>query len=312
MLATAAAQLPVGDDWTYEVKWDGYRTLAVKDGSQIRLLSRNMKDVTAQYPSVAAAARSVSATSAVIDGEVVALDADGRPTFQALHHRQAEVVAFYAFDLLSLNGADLMRQPLVERRGALAKLVAGSSLLLSEPLDGSPDQIEAAVRGLGLEGLVAKRARSLYQPGRRSDQWIKVKFGLRQEFVIGGYKPLDAGFDSVLVGYYDGKRLRYAGKVRAGFAPRTRAALFDAVAPHAADACPFDDLPNARKSHWGEGITAGDMAGLRWVRPRVVVEVAFTEWTRDHHLRHASFVGLRIDKKAREVRREPGPRPREE
>jgi bifunctional non-homologous end joining protein LigD len=175
---------------------------------------------------------------------------------------------------------------------------------LSEPLPGTPAQIEAAVRALGLEGVVAKRRDSRYEPGKRSDAWIKVKFNRRQEFVIGGYKPAAPSFDSVLVGYYQGRQLFYAGKVRAGFTPHARADVFRAIAPLETARCPFVNLPNARSSHWGEGITGDDMKSLRWVRPRIVVEVAFTEWTRDGNLRHSSFAGVRTDKAAKDVVRE--------
>ncbi len=152
--------------------------------------------------------------------------------------------------------------------------------------------------------MVAKRVNSLYEPGRRSRSWIKVKFHKRQEFVIGGYKPAGDTFDSVLVGYFERRRFFYAGKVRAGLTPRTRAELFEQIRPHEISSCPFVNLPNTTgKSHWGEGITAEDMAALRWVNPWVVIEVAFTEWTAGGNLRHASYVAMRNDKAAAGVRR---------
>ena len=186
----------------------------------------------------------------------------------------------------------------------LAAAAQGTSILVSEPLPGTPAQIEKAVRELGLEGVVAKRRSSRYEAGRRSEAWLKVRFSRRQEFVVGGYKPANAGFDSVLVGYYDRGRLHYAGKVRAGFTPHARAELMRRLAPIERQSCPFVNLPSTRSSHWGEGVTADDMAALKWVKPAVVVEVAFTEWTRDGNLRHAAYVGPREDKPAREVRRE--------
>jgi bifunctional non-homologous end joining protein LigD len=134
---------------------------------------------------------------------------------------------------------------------------------------------------------------------------VKVKFARRQEFVVGGFKPDGGGgFDSLLVGYYEGRALKFAGKVRAGFTPRTRAALFEALAPLAAPKCPFANLPTSKTSHWGEGVTAEEMESLRWVTPKIVIEVTFTEWTRDGNLRHASFAGVRSDKAARGVHRE--------
>ena len=303
-MATAASELPAGPSWTYEVKWDGYRTLAVKDGTVVRLFSRNLKNVTSTYPSIAAAAAGARAATAIIDGEVVALDDGGRPSFQALHHQQAHTLAFFAFDLLHLDGRDLVRLPLSERRRLLAGLVEATPILLSEPLPGDPRDIEQAVRRLGLEGVVAKRGDSRYEAGKRSEAWIKVRFAARQELVVGGFRPGGGSIDSVLVGYFDGKRLRFAGKVRAGFTPRTRALLFERIKGLEIERCPFVNLPSPGRGRWGEGVTLEDMKSLKWVRPRVVVEVAFTEWTRDGNLRHAAFVGLRTDRDARDVRRE--------
>jgi bifunctional non-homologous end joining protein LigD len=304
MLATTAAELPVGDLWSYEVKWDGYRTLAEKDGARVRLLSRNLNDATANYPTVARAVAELRAEQALLDGEVVAIDESGRPSFQALHHRAAHTVVFYAFDVLHLNGKDLTRLPLDERREALASVVAGTQLLRSEPLPGTPSQIEAAVRGLRLEGVIAKRRDSLYEPGRRSKRWVKVKFNQRQEFVVGGVKPNGASFESLLVGYYEGKRLLFAGKVRAGLRPHNRGEIARRLAGSDTPRCPFADLPSGTIGHWGEGITEDEMKTLRWVEPRLVVEVSFVEWPSDGLLRHSEFVALRTDKKARDVRRD--------
>ena len=304
MLATAASRLPSGDGWTYEVKWDGYRTLAVVDAGSIRLLSRNLKNTTAAYPTVVRAVAGVKATSAILDGEIVALDESGRPSFQALHHGARHTLVFYAFDLLFLNGRDLTAQPLERRRAELSTLVGNTPVLLSEPLPGSPEQIETEIRRMRLEGVVAKRTRSRYEPGRRSRAWIKVRFNRRQEFVIGGFKPGPAHFESILVGHYEGRKLLFASKVRAGFREHTRADVYRRLKPLVTTPCPFANLPNSGTSHWGEGITAEDMTRLVWVKPEVVVEVEFVEWTLDSLLRHPVFVGIRTDKSAREVRRE--------
>jgi bifunctional non-homologous end joining protein LigD len=305
-MATRATALPSGPEWTYEVKWDGYRAQAVKNGPRIALASRNLKDITRQFPGVAAAAAGLRASSAVIDGEIVAIDAAGRPSFQALHHMSFEglTVVYYAFDLVHLDGRDLTRLPLDERRASLRAVVDRSSVLLSEPLPGGPDVIAAAVRDMGLEGVIAKRRRSMYTPGRRSDSWIKVRFAKHQELVVGGYKPTAVPFDSLIVGYYDGAKLMCAGKVRNGFTPAARADLFARMTPLESRRCPFANLPSARSSHWGEGITADEMDEIRWLKPSLVVEVSFAEWTRDGSLRHAAFIGRRDDKPAREVRRE--------
>lgn len=304
MLATSASTLPRGDEWTYEVKWDGYRTLAWKQGTRVKLLSRNLKDATAQYPSVARAVATVHADAALLDGEIVAVDENGRPSFQALHHQSAQAIVYYAFDLLHLNGRDLTRAPLDERRAALAPVLERTHVLRSDPLPGTAEQIEEAVRGLQLEGVVAKRRRSRYEPGRRSPSWVKVKFNRRQEFVVGGFKPNADSFESLLVGYYDGRNLLYASKVRAGLTPHARTDILRRITPDLAKTCPFANLPIDRSGHWGEGITAEDMASLRWVKPKLVVEVSFVEWTRDRLLRHAEFVGIRDDKRPREVRRD--------
>jgi DNA ligase D-like protein (predicted ligase) len=304
MMAVSAASLPVGAGWTYEVKWDGYRTLIMKEEARVRLFSRNLRDVSTQYAAVTRAAASLQAAHAIVDGEVLALDDEGRPSFQALHHQAAAAYAYCAFDLLHLDGRDLSRAPLEQRRELLTSVLKGTPLMVSESLPGSAAEIERAVRSLGLEGVVAKRRDSRYEAGRRSDAWVKVKFSRRQEFVIGGYKPIDTGFDSVLVGYYDKRKLYYCGKVRAGFTPHSRALVFERLAGLIVPRCPFINLPSARTGHWGEGVSAADMAALRWVKPSVVVEVAFTEWTRDNNLRHAAFAGVRDDKAARDVRRE--------
>jgi bifunctional non-homologous end joining protein LigD len=304
MMALPRAALPSGSGWTYEVKWDGYRTIAVKNGATVRLYSRNLKDISAQYPSIAKGVSRVHAASVMLDGELVALDEHGRPSFQALHHQSQSALAYYVFDLLQLNARSLIDAPLAERRRHLRPIVAGTPVLLSEPLPGTPEDIARVVRELGLEGVVAKRADSRYEPGRRTGAWVKVRFNLRQEFVVGGYKPAADSFDSLLTGYYDGRKLLYAGKVRAGLTPQKRAMLFDRLRPLRSRRCPFANLPNAKSSHWGEGITAEEMEKLCWVKPALVIEVAFVEWTRDSNLRHASFAGIREDKKASDVKRE--------
>jgi bifunctional non-homologous end joining protein LigD len=305
-MATRGSALPRGAEWSYEVKWDGYRAQAVKNGATVTLASRNLKNITRQYPAVARAAAGVRAQTAVLDGEIVALDTAGRPSFQALHHYSFEGLSlvFYAFDLLHLDGRDLIKVPLDDRRDALRSVVDGSGLLLSEPLPGTPDRIADAVRGMGLEGVIAKRRRSIYTPGRRSDAWVKVRFALHQEFVVGGFKPTATSFDSLIVGHYEGRRLLCAAKIRNGFTPAARGEIATRIEPLVTSRCPFANLPSSRGSHWGEGITADEMAMLRWVKPTLVVEVSFAEWTRDGSLRHAAFIGLRDDKLPRDVTRE--------
>jgi bifunctional non-homologous end joining protein LigD len=304
MLATLSAHAPRGEEWTYEAKFDGYRMIAVKDGRKVTLFSRNGKDMTKTYPSVAAAVASIATTTVMLDGEVIALDEQGQPSFQALHHQSTVVTVYYAFDVLHIDGRDLIQTPLDDRRSELARVLHNSSVFRSEALPGSPEQIERAVRALKLEGIVAKRRRSFYEAGKRSKSWIKVKFDRRQEFVVGGFKPTTTGFDSLVVGYYQSARLHFAGRVRAGFTAHDRGEIYRLIAPHEVTRCSFVDLPSTRTGHWGEGVTAEDMSKLRWVKPIVVVEVSFVEWTREGALRHSRFVGLRSDKRPRDVRRE--------
>ena len=310
MLAQSADELPVGKHWTYEVKWDGYRAIAIKDRGRVRLLSRKQKDLTRDYPGVAAAIATLPAASFAIDGEIVALDSAGRPSFQALQHRSTAglVLVYFAFDALAIGDVSLLREPLETRRARLRSLLADATppVFLSEPLPGSPAQIAAEIRKLGLEGVIAKRSDSLYSAGQRSDAWVKVKFSPRQEFVVGGYKPNASDFESVLVGYYGkDKKLYFAGKVRSGFTSHSKSELFRTIVSRPVKRCPFANLPNSEgRSHWGAGITEEDMAKLRWVSPRVVIEVAFVEWTRDGLLRHPKLLGIRTDKRPQEVVRE--------
>lgn len=306
MSATLVPELPEGGEWLYEVKLDGYRALLLKDGERVRLVSRNEKDLTAAYPSVAAAGRRLQARTAVVDGEIVAVDAQGRPSFQALQHRSAHpgyAVVFYAFDLLHVDGRDLTGLRLDERRRLLPAVLAQSGVLLSQELPGTAAQVAAAVRQLGLEGVIAKRRDSRYD-AVQSNAWLKLKLDRQQEFVVGGYRPGTHGVDSLLVGYYEAGQLRFAGKVRAGFTPHVRREVAAALKPLHAAACPFADLPSSKASRWGGGVTAEQMKEMQWVKPRAVAQVRFVEWTGDGHLRHAAFLGLRGDKPAAAVRRE--------
>jgi bifunctional non-homologous end joining protein LigD len=307
MMAKLTDKLPEGEQWTYEVKWDGYRALLLKSSDRVRLLSRKDNDLTATYPTIEAAGRHLKAETAIIDGEIVALDSKGKPSFQALQHRSAHrnyAIVFYAFDLLHVDGEDLTQLPLSERRKRLVSIVKGSRVLLSDPLPGTAQQVIQAVSRVGLEGVIAKRKDSRYQSGERSGAWVKLKLDKQQEFVIGGYRPGPNGVDALLVGYYEQKQLRFAGKVRAGFTPHLRREVFESLKPIQIAKCPFVDLPNSKPSHWGGGVTAEQMAEMTWVKPKLVAQIRFVEFTNDGHLRHAAFLGLRSDKRASEVRRE--------
>jgi bifunctional non-homologous end joining protein LigD len=307
MAARLVTNLPEGDDWIYEIKFDGYRALIIKTDRRVELRSRKNKDLTGMYPGIADAGSRLNAERAVVDGEIVAVDERGMPSFQALQHRSSHPghrIIFYAFDLLHLDGSDLTGHPLLDRRAMLARVLGDSGLLPSQALPGTAAEIAEAVRGLGLEGVVAKRKDSSYEPGERSGAWRKLKLERQQEFVVGGYRPGSNGVDALLVGHHDATGLRFAGKVRAGFVPHVRREVFKALKPHHVDECPFVDLPNSKSSRWGGGVTADEMREMQWVRPTLVAQVRFVEWTAEGRLRHAAFLGLRSDKNPREVRRE--------
>jgi bifunctional non-homologous end joining protein LigD len=308
MKATAVSELPEGNGWIYEVKWDGYRALALKHGNDVRLLSLKEKNLTNDFPAVREAVRGINPDSAVIDGEVVAVDSKGCPSFQALQNRASSgrkwQIVYYAFDLLSLEGEDMTKKPLRERKEKLRTVLRGSDVRYNAELSGSIAAIVATVQSAGLEGIVAKQRDSLYGAGTRATSWLKFKIDKSQEFVIGGYKPDVGSFQSLLIGHYDRKKLVFSGKVRQGFNPTSRRQLIETMRPLLTAECPFDNLPSSRKSHFGEGITAEEMKQLCWLKPRLVAQVGFTEWTDYDLLRHATFHGLRDDKEPSAIVRE--------
>ena len=307
MTATVVQTLPEGPEWMYEVKLDGYRALILKSGSHVQIRSRNDKNLSGAYPGVDTAAKRINGDSVVLDGEIVAIDAEGHPSFQALQHRTAHPrhsILYYAFDVLHLNGVDSTRLPLEQRRAELERVVKGSGLRISQELPGTAQQVITAVRRRGLEGVIAKRRDSRYDAGQRSGAWVKLKLDKQQEFVIGGYRPGNHGVDALIVGYHEGRQLRYAGKVRAGFTPHLRREVFDALKPLHTARCPFVDLPNTKTSRWGAGITADEMDEMQWVKPKLLAQIRFVEFTAEGHLRHAAFLGLRSDKEATDVLRE--------
>jgi bifunctional non-homologous end joining protein LigD len=311
MKATAVTELPGEGDWIYEIKWDGYRALGLKEGENVRLLSLKEKNLTSDFPGVAEAMGGLAAETAMVDGEIVAVDAQGRPSFQVLQNRKALgrgwSVVYYAFDLLQLEGEDLQRLALHVRKAKLKALLAATgspALRYSAELTGKPAAVIRTVAAAGLEGVIAKKRDSVYRAGTRVTTWLKLKLNKGQEFVIGGYKPDAGSFQSILVGYYDAKKLIFAGKVRQGFNPVGRARLLKEMTPFLTDECPFANLPTSRKSHFGEGITVDEMAELCWLKPKLVAQVSFTEWTNYGLLRHATFEGLRDDKAPRAIVRE--------
>jgi bifunctional non-homologous end joining protein LigD len=305
MTAKVVTALPEGPEWMYEVKLDGYRALLLKHDRRVRILSRKEKPLS--YSEVEAAARQLNVKSVALDGEIVAVDRHGRPSFQALQHRGAHpqhAVVFYAFDVVHLNGEDLTGLPLDARRSRLPEIVEGSAVLVSQELPGTAQQVIAAVQQLGLEGVIAKRRESRYEAAQRSGAWVKLKLDKQQEFVVGGYRPGAHGVDALLVGYHEGRVLKFAGKVRAGFTPHLRRDVFRQLGPLHQATCPFSDLPNRKTSRWGAGVTAEEMDEMQWLKPQLVAQIRFVEWTADGHLRHAVFLGVRTDKAARTVTRE--------
>lgn len=308
MAARAVTELPEGPQWLYEVKWDGYRALAIKHDQNVRLLSRRNRSMAAEFPEIVQAVAGIRAHTAMLDGEIVALDPEGRPSFERLQQRgstSARPLVYYVFDLLNLDGQDLMSRPLSERRQQLAAVLTDGAPPFSAELPGAAADIVAAVSRMGFEGVMAKRRDGVYEPGERSGAWRKLRLARQQEFVIGGYRPGLRSFESVLVGTYEQRKLMYAGKVRAGFNPRTRRDVADLIRPDRVGTCPFANLPTRRGGRWGAGITASEMKELCWVKPKHVIQVAFVEWTAQGGLRHASFKGIRDDKPARDVVREP-------
>ncbi len=308
MLLLRTEKLPEGPEWLYELKLDGFRALAIKSGGTVQLRSRNDNDFSQRYlPLVKALAKLPDDT--VIDGEIVALDAEGRPSFNLLQNygSSAAPLHYFIFDVLVLKGRDVMGESLTRRRELLEKHVFPK---MAEPIRYSPElkaslkDLIHSVKAQGLEGLIAKRRNSRYEPGERSGAWQKMRVNQGQEFVIGGYTPSAKNFDAMVIGYYDGPKLMYAARTRNGFTPALRAELFKKLKPLETKECPFANLPEKKAGRWGVGLNAAKMAECRWLKPKLVGQFEFVEWTRDNHLRHTRFVGLREDKVPKDVKRE--------
>ncbi|MDX1953174.1 MAG: non-homologous end-joining DNA ligase [Verrucomicrobiota bacterium] len=313
MKAKLATTLPSGKEWVYEIKFDGIRMLALKKKEGTILLSRNNKDLSERFQAVAGEISRLKCESAILDGEVVALDEKGRSSFQLLQSpllrgSRVPAVVYYGFDLLALNGKSLMGLPLERRKEMLRELLPKKSrvLFFSDFITGSARAVQAQMQGLGLEGLIAKQRNSVYEAGRRSGSWIKFKWTVEQEFVIGGYTEPEGArkfFGALLVGYYEGGKFLCASKVGTGFDSTSLASLYEQFQPLKIDQCPFANLPE-RNMTGRQGIGRAEMKRCHWVRPELVCQVRFTEWTRDGHLRHPVYIGLREDKAAEEVMRE--------
>ncbi len=304
MLATPAEKPFDDPGWLYELKWDGYRAIATigRDGT-VALASRNGLDFLAKFPELASLAESFTERPVVVDGELAVLDADGRPSFQALQNKMdrygrtaqtARHVTFIVFDLLYGNGRDLRKESLEKRKAALEEIVVPDhDVLFSKHVVGRGVELYNVARDRGLEGIVAKRAASTYQE-RRSRDWLKIKAVRRQEFVVGGWtepRKSRQGFGALLLGVYDGDRFVSVGSVGTGFDGRLLSEIHAQLEKLERKTPPFELPPKTdTRAHWAQ--------------PKLVAEVAFTEWTDDDQLRHPAFVALRVDKDPREVVRE--------
>jgi bifunctional non-homologous end joining protein LigD len=315
---------PAGGDWIYELKFDGIRALAVKIGNKISLTSRNQNEFGARFPEIVAAVKALPLQECVVDGEIVALDEEGRSSFQLLQAREMGGAKapeyFYVFDLLQANGKSLIGLPLTERKELLEKICehAREPIRYSSEIKGNPANLLHEVKRRGLEGIIGKQRKSVYEPGRRSGAWIKLKCVTEQEFVIGGFTPPRGArkyFGAILVGYYEAKRLLFAGKVGSGFTAKSLSILHKEFQKEKRDDCPFADLPSkpatgrvrptgGQGGEWVQGITPAMMRKMHWVNPVFVCQIKFAEWTRDGKLRQPVFLGMREDKPAQEIIRE--------
>ena len=299
-LATLVDEPPEGPEWLHEQKFDGYRMLADKRGTDVKLLSRRFKNWTPQFKPIADAIAKLAHDRIVMDGEVCVLLPDGRTSFQALQNAlsgQRAALVYFAFDLLILDDERVMGLPLEQRKARLKKLLPKSGpLRFSDHVAGSGAAFFKLACEQGLEGIISKRKDKPYIPGRGMT-WVKTKCLLRQELVIAGFTEPEgsrSGFGSLLLGYYEKGTLRYAGKVGTGFSMKVLKQLHAAIAPMEIEKCPFDPMPER----------AWTGPRRHWVEPKLVAEVEFTEWTTDGRLRHPSFQGLRADKQPKDVVRE--------
>lgn len=312
MKALLIEELPKGPDWIYELKFDGVRALAIKDNRDVKLVSRSGKDLGSKYHELLEPLKKLPAKQAVLDGEVVALDEKGRSSFQLLQSYQMAGVKkpplfYYVFDLINLDSKELTGVPLFQRKAMLQTLVENVSpaIRFSPSIKADSARLMREMKARGLEGLIAKRRDSNYEPGRRSGAWAKFKWTNEQEFVIGGYtepKGTRTYFGALLVGFFEKNKLLFAAKVGTGFDQELLESLYNKFKKLIRSDCPFANFPEKRSG--SSGLSAADMRGCTWLDPKLVCQVRFAEWTRDNHLRQPAFVGLREDKDPGEVVRE--------
>jgi bifunctional non-homologous end joining protein LigD len=308
MKALTAPAPPQDNNWLYEVKFDGFRVLAVKNGREVELWSRNKKRLDERFPSVAKAVAKLSTRNCILDGEVCALDERGKSSFQLLQNQADfdQPVVYYVFDLLIKGAQDLQGLPLAERKEQLnaVLLKAADPIRPSSYFDHNPKEILEKMREAGAEGTLAKRKDSVYEAGRRSGAWIKIKFHKGQEFVIVGYtlpRKSRQYFGALLLGYYKGKRLIFAGHVGTGFSQKSLREIYQKLKPLECDEPQVEEVRQPSTRWRPRGWKASE---TRWVKPKLAGQVQFTEWTSDGILRHPSFQGLREDKDPRKVVRE--------
>lgn len=297
MLATLVDDPFSDPEWIFETKWDGFRSVCFVKNGEARFVSRNQIEMTRQYPELARVGEQVASKEAILDGEIVALDKDGMPRFQLLQPRVGRKssldalrghghIVYYVFDLLYVDGYDLMPCPAVERKALLQKILKPASFIkLSEHISGDGQAFFKEIEKFHLEGMIAKRANSPYVQ-KRSRDWLKVKTIQRSEVVIGGYtepRGSRSNFGALVVGLYRGHDLHYVAHAGGGFNQRTLAEIYKLMQPLKTKASPFVDAPKTNEP-------------VQWIKPKLVAEVKFSEWTADYRLRHPVFVGLREDK----------------
>lgn len=300
MLATLVDEPFSNSDWVFETKWDGFRAVCFIRNGKAQFLSRNQLDMTHQYPELAGIGKQVNATDAILDGEIVALDSNGMPRFQLLQPRvgrkkRADVeallgkakIVYFVFDLLYRDGYDLMACPLLERKAELERILRPASFVkLSEHIEGDGERFFKEIEKFHLEGMLAKLANGPYVQ-RRSADWLKVKTILRSEVVIAGYTQPRGGrshFGALVVGLYRDKQLHYVAHVGGGFSDRRLAEMYKLMQPLKQEKSSFVSVPKTNEP-------------VQWLKPKLIAEVKFSEWTADDHLRHPVFVGLREDKR---------------
>ena len=308
MLAKLTDHLPSGEHWLYELKLDGYRALVMKKRGVVIVFSRRGNELNNRFPAISEAFEFLP-DETIIDGELVALDDEGRPSFSALQHFRPSRTSlyFYVFDLLAYEGKDVRKLPLSERRVLLEEYVLQGMVdpvRLSVVFTSSARKLIAAAKKAGLEGVIAKRADSKYETGERSGAWLKYETNKGQELVIAGYKPGSVIFEYLLAGYYEGKDLIFIAKVKNGFTPALRRSVAESFKGLETNRCPFANLPEPQNARRGEAVTAEVMKRIKWLRPKLVAQIEYTEWTTGNHLRHSKFIALRDDKRATEVTKE--------